>query len=84
MTGTVILSHGLESGPDASKATAMAIAAERLGWRTLRPDYRDLDTANGLPGAHLRLQRLLDEARSVAQPLVLAGSSFGAFIYFKN
>lgn len=80
MTGTVILSHGLESGPDASKATAMAIAADRLGWRTLRPDYRDLDTANGLPGAHLRLQRLLDEARSVAQPLVLAGSSFGAFI----
>lgn len=80
MTGTVILSHGLESGPDATKVSAMAVAAERLGWRTLRPDYRDLDSANGLPGADLRLQRLLDQARAVQGPLVLAGSSFGAFI----
>jgi predicted alpha/beta-hydrolase family hydrolase len=80
MTGTVILSHGLESGPDATKVSAMAVAAERLGWRTLRPDYRDLDSANGLPGANLRLQRLLDQARAIEGPLVLAGSSFGAFI----
>src|SRR5690349_3532831 len=80
MSGTVILSHGLESGPDATKVTAMAVAAERLGWRTLRPDYRDLDTAHGLPGAEHRLARLLDAARAVDGPLVLAGSSFGAFI----
>jgi predicted alpha/beta-hydrolase family hydrolase len=80
MTGTVILSHGLESGPDATKVSAMAVAAERLGWRTLRPDYRDLDSANGLPGADLRLHRLLDCARAARGPLVLAGSSFGAFI----
>jgi predicted alpha/beta-hydrolase family hydrolase len=80
MTGTVILSHGLESGPDATKVSAMALAAERLGWRTFRPDYRDLDRSHGLPGTSLRLQRLLDQARTVSGPLVLAGSSFGAFI----
>lgn len=80
MHGTVILSHGLESGPDASKVTAMAAAAEALGWASQRPDYRDLDQANGLAGAGLRLQRLLDAARAVDGPLVLAGSSFGAFI----
>lgn len=80
MNATAILSHGLESGPDATKVTAMAEAAERLGWRTIRPDYRDLDAAHGLTGAPLRLARLLDIARSVDGPLVLAGSSFGAYI----
>jgi predicted alpha/beta-hydrolase family hydrolase len=80
MTGTVILSHGLESGPDATKVSAMTAAAEDLGWRSIRPDYRDLDSANGLPGADERLQRLLDIAGATPGPLVLAGSSFGAFI----
>ena len=28
----LILSHGLESGPDATKVTALAEAAEALGW----------------------------------------------------
>lgn len=80
MIGTVILSHGLESGPDASKVTAMAHAAEQLGWRTHRPDYRDLDSANGLTGAAARLQRLVEEVGKYEGPIVLAGSSFGAFI----
>ena len=80
MIGTAILSHGLESGPAASKVTAMAEVAERLGWKTVRPDYRDLDAAHGLGAAELRLARLLEVARSVHGPLVLAGSSFGAFI----
>ncbi len=80
MHGTVILSHGLESGPDASKVSAMAAAASAIGWSSLRPDYRDLDQANGLAGTGARLQRLLAAARAVDGPLVLAGSSFGAFI----
>ena len=41
--GHCILSHGFESGPDATKVTALADAAERLGWTTERPDYTDLD-----------------------------------------
>jgi alpha/beta superfamily hydrolase len=80
MIGTTILSHGLESGPEATKVTAMAAAAEQRGWRTIRPDYRDLDAAHGLDAGPQRLARLLDAARSVEGPLVLAGSSFGAFI----
>ena len=80
MIGTAILSHGLESGPDATKVTAMAAMAEQLGWRTLRPDYRDLDAAHGLEAAPQRLARLLEVAKSVDGPIVLAGSSFGAFI----
>ncbi|HQW81192.1 MAG TPA: hypothetical protein PLQ74_04920 [Pseudomonadota bacterium] len=80
MIGTAILSHGLESGPDATKVTAMAVVAERLGWKTIRPDYRDLDSAHGLECAQFRLARLVDAAKSVDGPLVLAGSSFGAFI----
>lgn len=80
MIGTAILSHGLESGPEATKVTAMAEVAERLGWKTIRPDYRDLDAAHGLEGAGQRLARLLDVAGTIEGPLVLAGSSFGAFI----
>lgn len=80
MSGTVILSHGLESGPDATKVSAMAAAAERLGWHALKPDYRDLDLTNGLAGAELRLQRLLEHAHAAEGPVVLAGSSFGSFI----
>lgn len=80
MIGTTILSHGLESGPDATKVTAMAAVAEQRGWRALRPDYRDLDAAHGLEVGPQRLARLLDVAKTVQGPLVLAGSSFGAFI----
>lgn len=82
MKGTVILSHGLESGPDATKATAMAAVADRLGFRTVRPDYRDLDAAFGLSGAGRRLDRLnaAIDASDRGAPVILAGSSFGAFI----
>jgi len=82
MKGTVILSHGLESGPDASKVTALADVAGRLGFAAIRPDYRDLDSARGLGGAALRLERLLSivDVHSGSGPIVLVGSSFGAFI----
>ena len=43
MRGHCILSHGFESGPDATKVTALADVAERLGWTHERPDYTDLD-----------------------------------------
>jgi hypothetical protein len=41
--GHCILSHGFESGPDATKVTALAEVAERLGFSHERPDYTDLD-----------------------------------------
>ncbi|HEY9541725.1 MAG TPA: hypothetical protein VIR05_08820 [Luteimonas sp.] len=83
--GHCILSHGFESGPDATKVTALAGAAQRLGWSHERPDYTDLDAkreASELGDVPARLQRLLALARAAAArgPLVLAGSSLGAWI----
>jgi len=85
MKGHCILSHGFESGPDATKVTALAEAAERLGWSHERPDYTDLDAkreAGELGDVTARLQRLIGLARDAASrgPLVLAGSSLGAWI----
>ena len=85
MRGHCILSHGFESGPDATKVTALADAAQRLGWSCERPDYTDLDARREmgeLGDVPARLQRLLELAGSAAGrgPLVLAGSSLGAYI----
>lgn len=81
--GHCILSHGFESGPDATKVTALAEAAEALGWSHERPDYTDLDAmrdVSELGDVQARLQRLLDLARAAQGPLVLAGSSLGAYV----
>jgi len=85
MKGHCILSHGFESGPDATKVTALADAAERLGWTHERPDYTDLDSrheVSNLGDVPARLQRLLEIAGNAAShgPLVLAGSSLGAWV----
>ena len=85
MKGHCILWHGFESGPDATKVTALADVAERLGWTHERPDYSDLDamqTVSQLGDVPARLQRLLGIATEAAArgPLVLAGSSLGAWI----
>lgn len=76
--GHVLLSHGLESGPQATKVTAMAAVAEALGWRTTRPDFRDLDATRDVARIADRIARLV-EAIQPEEPLVLAGSSMGAF-----
>lgn len=78
--GHVILSHGLESGPEATKVSALARVAEALGWTHERPDYRDLDARGRLGDVGARIERLRERALAVKGPLVLAGSSMGAFI----
>ena len=83
--GHCILSHGFESGPDATKVTALADVAERFGWSCERPDYTDLDArrdVSELGDVHARVQRLEALAKSAVErgPLVLAGSSLGAWI----
>lgn len=81
MSGHVIISHGLQSGPDASKAAALAKVAGQLGWTHERPDYRDLDVLGPLGDVRGRILRLGARAHLVTRrPLVLAGSSMGAFI----
>lgn len=83
--GHCILSHGFESGPDATKVAALAIAAERLGWTHERPDYTGFDARRDLSelgDVEARQAHLLALAAEAARrgPLVLAGSSLGAYI----
>lgn len=82
--GHCILSHGFESGSEATKVTALAEVAERLGWSHERPDYTDLDAlrqVSPLGDVPARLRRLVDLAAAAARrgPVVLAGSSLGAY-----
>lgn len=83
--GHCILSHGFESGPDATKVTALETVAQRLGWSCERPDYRAFDAkreVSELGDVSARQRHLLQRAREAAEqgPLVLAGSSLGAYI----
>lgn len=83
--GHCILSHGFESGPDATKVTALAEVAERHGWTHERPDYTDLDARRDVSRVGdvlARVERLAALAAGAAArgPLVLAGSSLGAWI----
>ena len=85
LRGHCILSHGFESGPDATKVTALAEVAERLGWSHERPDYTDLDArleVSRVGDVLARVERLAERAAAAAArgPLVLAGSSLGAWI----
>ena len=75
----LILSHGLESGPDATKVSALAAIAEPLGFRSVRPDYRDLDASRDVRRIDARIARLKQHAPADAR-VILAGSSMGAFI----
>jgi predicted alpha/beta-hydrolase family hydrolase len=79
LKGTIILSHGLESGPQATKVSALAAVAEQLGWFSVRPDYRDLDATRDVRAISDRTARALASAPSEGR-IVFAGSSMGAFI----
>ena len=78
MKGTVILSHGLESGPQATKVTALARVAEELGWASLRPDYLDLDATHDPVQISRRIERALEHAPRKGR-VVFGGSSMGAY-----
>ena len=79
MKGHVIISHGLQSSPEATKATAIAAVARSLGFSVDIPDYRDIDALSELGDVLARIERLRS-ATLGHQRLILAGSSMGAFI----
>lgn len=80
MRGQIILSHGSDSAPDATKVSALAALAESLGWRTQRPDYR-ADDARGHAGSVApRIARLRATIEALDAPPLLVGSSMGAFV----
>ena len=81
MSGHVIISHGLSSSPDSSKAVALAQACALLGWSFELPDYQDLDAQMPpLGDVKARVERLHALVNASKEPVVLAGSSMGAFI----
>lgn len=79
MRGHIILSHGLDSSPDATKISALAARAEAQGWRAQRPDFRAHD-GNGYANAVMpRVTQLREAIVACDTPPVLVGSSMGAF-----
>ena len=80
MRGQVILSHGSDSGPDATKVSVLAALAESLGWRTQRPDYRTDDARGHAGSVAPRIARLRATIEALDTPPLLVGSSMGAFV----
>ncbi len=80
MSGTVILSHGFNSSPAATKVAALAQVARGQGWCTACPDFRADDACGHAACVTARVARLRGAAGGVARPLVLVGSSMGAFV----
>ena len=72
--GTVVFSHGKESGPWGTKITAMAQVVRDLEAPVESVDYRGLDD----PGD--RVRKLLDVGKDLDQPVVLVGSSMGGHV----
>ncbi|MDX1625475.1 MAG: YqiA/YcfP family alpha/beta fold hydrolase [Wenzhouxiangellaceae bacterium] len=73
--GTVIFSHGRDSGPEANKIVALRPVVERRGWRAEAVDDRDLDND---PVA--RRDRLRERIESLDGTTVLVGSSLGGWV----
>jgi pimeloyl-ACP methyl ester carboxylesterase len=73
-SGTVVFSHGKESGPWGSKITAMAAVVRELGLVVESVDYRGLDDPA------LRVRKLIEVAAEFTPPLVLVGSSMGGHV----
>jgi surfactin synthase thioesterase subunit len=72
--GTVVFSHGKESGPWGAKITAMAAVVRDLGVKAESVDYRGLDD----PGD--RVRKLVGLAKDFEGPVVLVGSSMGGHV----
>ena len=80
MRGHVILSHGSGSGPQATKVSVLAEAAESMGFGSERPDYRDCDALGEEASLAPRVARLVERIRAASEPPILVGSSMGAFV----
>jgi predicted alpha/beta-hydrolase family hydrolase len=80
MRGQIILSHGSDSGPDATKVSQLAMLAQSLGWQTQRPDYRTDDARGHAGSVAPRIARLRATIEALDAPPLLVGSSMGAFV----
>lgn len=71
--GNVAFCHGLHAGPWGTKIQALARIARECGFDVASADCRGLDDPRD------RVDRLVEVARPLAGPLVLVGSSLGAW-----
>lgn len=71
---TIVFSHGKETGPRGTKINALSAIAHAHGHAVVSIDYRDLASPED------RVARLMEQARQIATPLVLAGSSMGGYV----
>jgi pimeloyl-ACP methyl ester carboxylesterase len=71
---TVIFAHGRESGPWGTKIRILARVAEKHGLRVVSRD--DSDTLD----PDMRVSRLVDEASTIDEPIILVGSSMGGYV----
>ena len=74
MNGAVYFNHGKESGPWGDKITRLADVARGRGFEVQSLDYQGMDDASA------RVTKLLDSNARDARPLVLVGSSMGAYV----
>lgn len=72
--GTVVFSHGKESGPWGAKITAMAAVVRELDLAVESVDY------SGMEDPTLRVRKLVEVGAGLEQPLVLVGSSMGGHV----
>ena len=70
---TVWFAHGKESGPNGRKIKTLARVADRLGYQTAAPDFRDLQDPDLLAG------RLVELAHRSNSRAILVGSSMGGY-----
>jgi predicted alpha/beta-hydrolase family hydrolase len=80
MRGHIILSHGSDASPDATKVSLLAALGESLGWHTQRPDYREDDARGHTGSVAPRIARLRATIEATDAPPLLVGSSMGAFV----
>lgn len=74
-TGVVCFAHGMESGPWGTKITHLAALAAGRGWQSVSPDF------SFTKNPQERMRFLLDAPpEHGAAPLVLVGSSMGAYV----
>ena len=71
---SICFSHGQESGPWGTKIRAMAEVAKASGWSVESLDYQ------GMADPMDRADKLIAWCRQQDEPVVMVGSSMGAFV----
>ena len=75
LKSTVIFSHGKESGPEGRKINMMRSVAEKLGYKTISVDYRDIVDVS----SRVSLLESIVKKQGKRE-IILVGSSMGGYV----